>query len=106
MEEGDSAWVDETDDMDTSDAADTIASDCSGDQASPLSLDPDLRPRCPKVVERGLKTRGDAFDTDGSLTCDDGDPESFMPRAFVKLHFFEGVLNTAGADAVEIYPCE
>lgn len=61
--------------------------------ANDLSLEVDLRKDCPNVVERGLV--GDF----SFMEVVEGECESL--KAFVKLHFFEGVLSSAGAEAVE-----
>jgi hypothetical protein len=94
--------IEPADDKETRDAADNIASGCSGSHELfelpdgtdiPWSLEVDLRNCWPKVIERGLSGKPDFW------LDDEGELESLRLRALEKLHFFDGVLKTAEADS-------
>lgn len=90
--------IEPTEDNDAREAAEDIAAGCSqgllltaaaGDNV--WSLEVDLRSCCPNVTDRG------DFGLDAEV--DEGELDSLRLRAFEKLHFFDGVLRTTGADS-------
>jgi hypothetical protein len=55
------------------------------------SFEVDLRNCCPKVTDRG--------DFGLEAEAEEGELDSLRLRALEKLHFFDGVLRTAGVDS-------
>ena len=93
--DADKACDEDSDDCEARDAAEVIASGCwTGDQGSE-SLEMDRRLGWLSAAECGLCLTGTCFAPELSFVAE-GEPLSFMPS---KLHFLEGVFNTAGAEA-------